>query len=89
MKNIDYIKNMNKEQLVNFLWIWGINTMTAFMTSGGTEIMNISELHEWLDKEEFECKQTHVSYDMNFDSNYLEKDKYKAEIAEKDKENES
>lgn len=73
MKNIDYIKSMNEEQLANFLWIWGINTMTAFMTSGGMEIMNIPELHEWLNKEEFECKQTHVPDDMTFGENYLKK----------------
>lgn len=73
MKNIDFIKSMSEEQLTNFLWIWGINTTTLFMTSGGMEVMNIPQLREWLEKENFECKQTHVPSDMTFNSDYIAK----------------
>lgn len=71
MSNGDYIRAMDDERLVRFLWTFKINTLMLFLRSGGEESMNAAEMSEWIRQEDFVCKETKVDdcfvYDQNFD----------------------
>lgn len=70
MSNGDFIRDMNDDRLARFLWTWGLNTLTSFLTDGGTKVFDAQQLRNWLDGEEFECIQTHVNSDFIFDNNF-------------------
>lgn len=70
MTNGDFIRDMDNDRLARFLWTWGINTLTSFMTDGGTKVFDAQQLRNWLDSEEFECIQTHVNSDFIYDTHF-------------------
>ena len=78
MRNGDFIRSMNNEQLCNFLFVWGINTAVSFLKHGGTKIMDAKQLAEWIDKEDFVCEQTKVGEDFLFGQNFKRKEQQDA-----------
>ena len=70
MTNGDFIRDMDNDRLARFLWTWGINTLTSFMIDGGTKVFDAQQLRKWLDGEEFECIQSHVSSDFIYDNDF-------------------
>ena len=70
MKYGDYIRNMNNQRLASFLFMWGINTLTSFMEAGGMEVMNAKELREWMEKEDFKCRQTQIGKDFMLNDDF-------------------
>ena len=70
MTNGNFIRDMDNDRLARFLWTWGINTLTSFMTDGGTKVFDAQQLRNWLDGEEFECIQSHVSSDFIYDNDF-------------------
>ena len=70
MKNGDYIRNMNNQRLASFLFIWGINTLASFREAGGMELMSAKELREWMEKEDFKCRQTQIGKDFMLNDDF-------------------
>lgn len=72
MTNADKIRNMNDDQLARFLWIWKINSVTAFLTQGGMNSMNAKDMREWVGHpvDTFVCTETFVGDEYVFDQDF-------------------
>lgn len=72
MTNAEKIRSFSDTQLSNFLWIWGINTVTSFLEHGGQELMNAHDLRKWIlaDESTFVRTETAVGDDFTFDQSF-------------------
>jgi hypothetical protein len=70
MKNGDFIRNMNNDQLTNLLFLWGINTVRTFIESGGQKIMDHEQLGKWMGTDDFSCAQTEIGMDYSINSDF-------------------
>lgn len=70
MKNGDFIRSMNNDQLTNLLFLWGINTVKTFIYSGGQGIMDHEQLGKWMEKDDFSCAQTEIGMDYSINSDF-------------------
>ena len=74
MRNGDYIRGMDNDRLARLLVIWTVNSVCSFLEKGGLEILDAKQLREWMEKEDFSCRQTMVGDDFVFDSDFNLKD---------------
>lgn len=71
--NGDVIREMNDDQLANFLFLWGINTIASFMDNGGRDVMTADVLKKWMKEKKFSCRQTQINDQFKVNSDFSTK----------------
>ena len=82
MTNAEKIRQMSDRQLARFLWIWKINSVSAFLANGGYGSMNAVDIGSWVDEDAedtFVCTETYVGDDYIFDQDFNTKADRKTE----------
>ena len=86
MTNAEKIRQMSDRQLARFLWIWKINSVSAFLANGGYGSMNAADIGSWVDEDAedtFVCTETYVGDDYIFDQDFNTKADRKTEQTER------